>query len=441
MSQEEKAGERPPTKLGIQLRLIEESLREKDIEVASSPGVPREDGDLDYLYQPGVILVRDAYLGQVRELLGGGEVRAGFTGGVTLYSLEGSAIPNVPEALELTDARLGVGVAAPNHIMSITPVWPCPAAEPVEVPRYVTPDPGVCGGGGSGVSVYIADTGLLAGAADHHPWLAGVTGAPDPLTVQGGQTIIPGYAGHGTFVAGVARCMAPGAAVHVSNDFTAGGALSEFEIVLRLHEALRRGADVISLSAGGTTRKDLPPLGFEGFWNTYRHYKNVVMVAAAGNNSLRRPFWPAAFPQVVGVGALSANGRSRAYFSDFGPWVDVYAPGEDLINAYASGTYVCREPPHIGRVRHFHGMASWSGTSFATPLVAGLIAARMSATGEDGRRAARALLKRARAGRVPGTGPVLRPCETGCPGTTRGCGCGGRCGDAHCGGACCGGAG
>jgi len=128
------------------------------------------------------------------------------------------------------------------------------------------------------------------------------------------------------------------------------------------------------------------------------------------------------------VGALAANRRAPAIFSDFGPWVDVYAPGEGLVNAYATGTYTYREPPHIGQVRHFHGMARWSGTSFAAPLVAGLIAARITRTGENGRQAAGSLLAQARAQHVPGVGPVLWPCDTGDGGDRVACCC---CGSRH----------
>jgi len=412
MSPMPKEPEHPYTKQDSQVDLI----------LKNHPDVrrwpPDRHEDLGFLYQAGVVLVRDAYLAQVQAILGG-KVKEGdgFIDGVTVLSLEDvkeNKFENVIDAVEEIDRRLGTGIATPNHIFWVTPVFCCPATEPEEVPLHAQPDPGVCDGGGEGVLIYVSDTGLLQGASSAHPWLAGVSGAADmPQVIAAGIGTIPGYAGHGTFVAGVARCMAPVSSVYVASDFDHSGAESETEIVSRLQEALRRGADVISLSAGGFTRHHLPPLSFESFWNRYRHYKGVVMVAAAGNNSQRRPFWPAAFPQVVGVGALGANWRTRAYFSDFGPWVDVYAPGEGLVNAYATGTYVCREPPDTNQVRHFDGMARWSGTSFSTPLVSGLIAARMSRTGENGRQAADALLARARAQALAGVGPVLYPCGSG----------------------------
>jgi hypothetical protein len=425
-----------PSAVDIQIDLIVAEFKEKGIDV----GVARcPDGTLDFLFEEGVILVRDAYLREVAEFLRARDKDAaeqprpatGVLPGVSHLSLAGSRFPRVLEALDEIDARFGVGVATPSHILSVTPVHPCPATEPEEVPRGSFPDPGPCEGGGSGAFVLVIDTGLLHDA-DDHPWLAGVTGQLDPPPGIP-ESPIRGYTGHGTFVAGVARCMAPSSRVRVSRDFDRAGALSEHELVKRLRQALGLGADVINLSAGGTTRKNLPLLSFVAFWETYRHYKGVVLVASAGNNSTRRPFWPAAFPQVVGVGALAANGRARAYFSDYGPWVDVYAPGEDLVNAYATGTYQYREPPHIGAHHHFDGMARWSGTSFSAPLVAGLIAARITRTGENGRQAASSLLAQARAQHVPGVGPVLRPCDTGDGGDRVACCCGSRHGAAgHC---------
>jgi subtilisin family serine protease len=401
MSNEYERSDRPVTKAEYwaELRVAAFAQDDKDIGIAKvgNPGI-------DFLYLQGVILVRDAYLDRIPDVVGGGEPLDGLIDGVTLYSLAGADISGVIPALEAIEAQLGVGLAAPNHVLSVDP-----ATEPLEPSAGVGPNPGICpDNAGSGAFVYVADTGMLDDAATH-PWLAGVTGDPDQFQAPR----IPPFTGHGTFVAGVARCMAPASQVHVVNLLHYAGAQLETEIIKHLDAALSRGPDIISLSAGATSRKDLPPLGFEALWQRYRHHKGVLLVAAAGNNGDRRPFWPAAFPQVVSVGALAANWRSRASFSDYGGWVDVYAPGEGLVNAYATGRYVCHEPPNTGQVRQFHGMARWSGTSFSTPLVSGLVAARMSGTGENSRQAAAALLAAARAQALPGVGPVLYPCDRG----------------------------
>lgn len=401
-----------PAATDAQLDLITASFHDKGREIATARTAA---GGLDFQHEQGVVLVRDPYLEQVRQVVGHRPHQRddGFIDGVTALSLAAADITEVVPALAEIDRTLGAGVATPNHVLSICPVSPCPATEPEPVAADSPPDPGVCEGG-SGTFIYIPDTGLLAGAPPH-PWLAGVTGDPDPLLPgpESGPDVIPAYAGHGTFVAGVLRCMAPVSQVHVADDFTIAGALLEDQVVKQLNAALGVYPDIISLSAGATTRGNLPMLGFEAFWRHYQHYKGLVLVAAAGNNGTRRPFWPAAFPQVVAVGAIAADRRSRAYFSDYGSWVDVYAPGERLVNAFATGTYTCREPPYSDQQRQFHGMARWSGTSFAAPLVAGLIAARMSRTGESGRQAADALLAVARAQSLAGVGPVLWPGQTG----------------------------
>jgi len=173
-----------------------------------------------------------------------------------------------------------------------------------------------------------------------------------------------------------------------------------------------------------------------------------VCVAPAGNFYSRRPSWPGAFPDVLSVGALAADRCHRADFSDYGSWVDVYAPGENLINAFGSGTYTYQFEPDAPNVATFSGLAQWSGTSFSAPIVTGMIAARMVRCGESAREAADALLAEARAHAIPGVGPVLLPrCEGdhGCCGhcgcgcerdcdrdRDRGCGCG-CCGDCGCG--------
>ena len=307
-----------------------------------------------------------------------------------------------------------MGIATPDHVLTAAQhLTPCSATEPEQVYPTAGPYPPLCRDGGARVRIFVADTGLVEGAAATFPWLAGVQGDPDPRAGTGpGGTIRP-YGGHGTFVAGVLRAMAPQAQIHVANIFDTAGSALESEVAIRLHAAFGFGFEILHLTASCPTRKNVPPKALETWLEWLRPYKGVVCVAQAGNNHTKRPAWPGAFRDVLSVGALATDWHHRADFSNYGGWVDVYAPGEKLINAFGSGTYSCEVPPDVGQVRTFSGLAQWSGTSFSAPIVTGLIAARMARCGESAREAAAALLAKARAQMIPGVGPALFPCCDG----------------------------
>jgi Subtilase family len=430
---------RPMSRLDAQIDLLLNGIPgvEEGMEGASAwPEDFFAHGEVRYLYRENNVLVRDSDIARVlggdEPILQGAPVEHDRNmRGLTRIEFSGDEAKTVEETCALADRRLGKGVVTPDHIFYVTPGGTCPATEPEEVRENPPPDPGVSAEPdpcrGDGVLISVLDSGFLPDAAVQHPWLAGVTGEEENPLGGSPPRILP-YAGHGTFVAGVARTMAPGAYVRVHQTFRKMGAVYESDLISDVAEAIRYGADIISLAFGSNTRSDIASLGFDVVGELLQQHPGIVLVAAAGNDASRQPFWPAAFPWVVGVGALSANWRSRAYFSNFGPWVDVYAPGEGLVNAFATGDYQCTEPPHAGEWRHFDGMARWSGTSFSTPLVAGLVAARMSGTGENAPDAAQALLARARDQAIPGVGPVILPgqaCDDRHPaaGCCR-CGCG-----------------
>ena len=387
------------------LRRHVEIIREARPEVAVSTGGSDDLADMNHMYRDGVVLIRDADLERVRAVVPG-EVEASLINGITAYRPTDT---DTEAALQQIDDALGVGVATPDHVVHVTGASGCcPATEPDDVDADVPfPPMTETASAGSGVLVSVVDTGYLPSLDNAaHPWLSGITGDEEDFD----STNIRPFAGHGTFVAGIVRSMAPAAQVRVEGFLTHGGTVFESEIVAQLDDALDHVPDIISLSAGTQTRRNLNLLGFEVFWeNRLRHYKGTVLVAAAGNDNGRGPFWPAAFPWAVSVGSLDQR-DNRAAFTNYGSWVDVYALGVDLVNAFPDGTYSYQEAPRIGEVHEFkHGMARWSGTSFSTPLVSGMIAARMSATGESGRQAADALLAAARKNARPLVGAILRP--------------------------------
>ena len=184
----------------------------------------------------------------------------------------------------------------------------------------------------------------------------------------------------------------------------------ERKIFKQVKDALRRKPDIISLSAGTPTRHNKRLLAIKRIREIGMWPDKTILVAAAGNDDTDRRFYPAAFKWAYSVGSIDPDGQ-KSDFSNYGDWVDAYALGRDLVNAFPDGTYTCHYPENASAQRVFsNGLARWSGTSFATPMVAGIIAARMTRRLESSRQAADVLFGRAKDNRSTTRGlPVISP--------------------------------
>ncbi|MGH9135860.1 MAG: S8 family peptidase [Acidimicrobiales bacterium] len=191
-------------------------------------------------------------------------------------------------------------------------------------------------------------------------------------SVAGSTNVLDFEAGHGTFIAGVIRQTCPDA------DITAKGVLSSFgdgdvagvleSFATILHQ--EGPFDVVVMSFGANLVDD--EAGLFGRELTTLLGDHTLGIAAAGNQSTCRPYFPAALPGIIGVGGLAADGK--AWFTNFGGWVDACAPAVDVVSTFFSDFTETIEGKEF---RRYEQWARWSGTSFAAPKVAAVVAQEM----------------------------------------------------------------
>jgi subtilisin family serine protease len=117
-------------------------------------------------------------------------------------------------------------------------------------------------------------------------------------------------------------------------------------------------ANIISMSL--ESQGEVPP-AYVHDAITWAHSLGVVLVAAAGNSGdgnlqTTEQTWPAAYPEVIAVGATNIHDQPTSW-SDSAPYVKLYAPGEYIVTTYINDQYI------IG-----------SGTSLSVPFVSGILA-------------------------------------------------------------------
>lgn len=110
------------------------------------------------------------------------------------------------------------------------------------------------------------------------------------------------------------------------------------------------GCDIINCSWGGSAFSQYG----QDIINYATYNKGALVVAAAGNNGKQMNFYPAAYQNVLAVGSVNSN-NVKSSFSNWGYWVDVMAPGENVLSTVQNGEY-----------------ARNTGTSMACPMVSGL---------------------------------------------------------------------
>jgi membrane-anchored mycosin MYCP len=234
--------------------------------------------------------------------------------------------------------------------------------------------------------------GIVDGKIWRNPWFGySVLAGLDDIVVDQSELDtdhnhrLDRQAGHATFCSGLALQHAPAATVTVDSALNTFGRGSTADVIAASVRLARAGVNILSLSLGCRVDDGFAPAGFIEMLQQIN--PELVIVAAAGNldtladDTYEAPhaFFPAAFDSVVAVAAAQRVERdgeftwTAAPFSNRGPWVDCAAPGVDVLSTFVE--YDPQRAPADGR---YHEWAAWSGTSHATAIVAGTIAAAMT---------------------------------------------------------------
>jgi thermitase len=206
---------------------------------------------------------------------------------------------------------------------------------------------------------------LDSGVDPNHPDLAGKL-VPGWNFIRGNANTIDDY-GHGTHVAGLAAATTnngvgvAGVGYRCSilplKVLDSSGTGSYSAVAAAIRYASLHGARVINLSLGGS----VPSATLQASVDAAVE-RGCVVIAAAGNAGSTDRHYPAACPNAIAVGA-STPADLRASFTNYGPWVDLAAPGTNLLSSYP--TY----PVSMGSGGMYRLM---SGTSMSTPVVSGV---------------------------------------------------------------------
>ena len=217
---------------------------------------------------------------------------------------------------------------------------------------------------GAGVKIAVIDTGIdlnhpafegkLARASE---WMDFVDGDAYPMDEAGGA----GY-GHGTGVAGVIVQVAPNVTILPIRVLGTDGSGDSTDVVAAVDWAIVQGADAINLSLGSNVEVEAFLRMLE-----YAAEMGVPVITSAGNSGDENVTYPAAYSASsgksgelsVGVGSVDGN-DVKSVFSTYGKDLEMMAPGEDV--------YTLVPDERVGY---------WSGTSFAAPMVAGVLALGM----------------------------------------------------------------